>query len=520
MPTSRQQFVVPGGLDVSAQANQIAANNSPDISNFVIETGRLKTAPGLAKSTTNPLMGGQPCDTVFVWRELDGTVHRLASTLTRIYEINDDGTATRRTTPDIWLRPGWVPMVDYPGWFHAATHGNSYRVVAGRGGAPLYYWDAQSYDFQRLRITYNDYSLAELWPIASTMFWNRLCVLSPVIIDVDGGEYNEHGQRFMWSKINDMTDWDNGNAGWTDLVDTGGQNVAMKQMACNMVVYQDNSIWNIQHVGGTDVFRPVCALTDYGLYGSRLVQAVGQVHYFVNKYDSNVYRYQGGTVRPQVVGNNIWPNLRDDLQTAIAYPNRHFMLYEPPKNRLWIFVCGSAGGCVKAYFLDLDSGEWSVRDYSAYITTPATKGLLGGCYDGQTDKALLLSSADGYVFDQQTANTADVSTPIAAYRISAEFDGGQPDVWKKYDTLAFEAKGATSSDTAVVAVKVDGGSGLPSTWDTLGTTISLSTSWKKYRVPLQSMGGYKIQVKLANSSGEIIEVRSFREPSFEPVREK
>ena len=113
----------------------------------------------------------------------------------------------------------------------------------------------------------------------------------------------------------------------------------------------------------------------------------------------------------------------------------------------------------------------------------------------------------------------DDGTNISAYRTGPEIDGGVPDVQKKYDTLAFEAKSSAANDKAVISVKVDSGSGLASSWDVIGTTITLTTSWKKYRVPIQTMNGFKIQWKLANSSGSVIEVRSLRDPSFESIRE-
>ncbi len=188
------------------------------------------------------------------------------------------------------------------------------------------------------------------------------------------------------------------------------------------------------------------------------------------------------------------------------------MVYEPLRDRLRVFVTSSAGDCGKEYFLDRRSGEWGIRDYSAYLTA-GTNGLTGGCYDKHTDRAILLSSGGSFVFNQKSTNTDDEGTAIAAYRKSPILDQGQPDIIKRWDTMTLEAKAAIDGDALVVSVSIDGAA-----FSTVGT-LSLTTAWTKYRIPLQNRGGYKIQTKIANSGGSTVEVRSIREPSLVPVRE-
>ncbi len=511
-PYQRPQFYIPGGLDTSVQNNQIPPEKSPDVSGFIFEEGRTKTAPGLAKVTTNALSSYEKAIGVYTWRELDATVHRLVATEHHIYEINGDGSVTSRSDSGLWIRTGWLPGMDDPIWFHRATSGSEFLCIATKAQAPMLKWDGASAQFTRFKTTFNGSDLSELWPIQSTMFYNRLIALSPAIIDVTDGTYTTNDQYVMWSKINDIENWDDGNAGGVSLVDTGGVNVGMRQMNCSLVVYQDNSIWNVHHVGGTDVFKPTCGLTDYGLWGPRLITAIGKTQYFVNSYDGNVYSYQGGAISPRPIGNDIWTSLRDDLDTGRSYPARHFMVYESLRDRLHLFVANASGDCTKAYFVDRRSGEWGVRDYSDYLTAGST-GLTGGYYDQYTERALLLCNGGSFVFSQKTANTDDDGTDIAAYRKSKVTDNSQPDIRKKWGTMALEAKSTPTGGVLVVSVFVDGGNE-----DTVATR-SLTSSWKKYRISVNK-GGHNIQTKIANSSGSVIEVRDIREPSFELIREQ
>ncbi len=511
MPAQRQPFYSPGGLDVSVQDNQIQPFKSPDVSNFIFEDGRMKTTPGLAKVNTNAFSSYEKAINVTTWRDLQGSVHRLAATEHHIYELNDDGTTTSRSDNGLWLRSRWAPGMDDPVWFHAATSGSEYLCIACKAEAPLFKWDGRASEFTRLKTTYNGSEISELWPIQSTMYYNRLFLLSPAIVDAGSGTYTTNDQMVLWSKINDIENWDDGNAGFVILVDTGGVNVGMLQQNCQMVVYQDNAIWNLHHVGGTSVFKPICAITDYGLWGARLLAPVGKLHYFVNSFDGNVYRYSGGTVEPQAVGNDIWPNLRADLDTSRAFPNRSFMVYEPIRDRLHVFVANALGDCTKDYFLDRRSGEWGIRDYSGL--TAGSTGLTGGHYDKYTDRALLLSSAGSFVYNQKASNTDDDGAAIASYRLSRVIDHGEPDVKKRWHTMALEARGRVADDLLVVSIRLNGGE-----WDNIAT-LKLSTSWKKYRINLANKGGHNIQIRVTNSSGSIIEVRSMRDPSFEYVRE-
>jgi hypothetical protein len=106
------------------------------------------------------------------------------------------------------------------------------------------------------------------------------------------GDLIDNKQRVRWGATGKLETYDGVTAGFVDLIDTGGSNIRSQILGNRYIVYQNNSVWGLNPVGGTTVFTPEVLLPDLGILAPHLLTGSNNVHYFVGD-DFNVYQYYG-----------------------------------------------------------------------------------------------------------------------------------------------------------------------------------------------------------------------------------
>jgi len=348
-----------------------------DSQNILYRRGLLKTPYGFARlgMTAGALNSGDTVLSIFPFRELNNTHHLIAVTTEKIYDhdtVNeewDDKTKDGGTMSSNIYKP-----ISYVELGHDDTDiylddDNSrskvyYHLIVCDGGlSDIQRWAGyQEADFANVTGggDYHDGTTHRAGHIGA--FKSRIILLSPRTYDSSSKTWTKHNQRVRWPTIGKLQTWTGTGSGFSDLVDTGDINVWAAPLAGQYIIYQKHSIWALNYVGGTDIFKPRVLLTNLGLLAPHLMIAKNNVHYFVGD-DYNVYAYYGGGLKERI-GDKIHKFLLEDLAEEYGY--RCWMSMGAQGSRLWIFVVPSGSSYItKAYGRDMITGNWMVRDYSS-----------------------------------------------------------------------------------------------------------------------------------------------------------
>lgn len=247
-------------------------------------------------------------------------------------------------------------------------------------------------------------------------FQSRLILLSPQEYDSAGSQWIENNQRIRWPVVSKIETWTGTGSGFADLVDTGGINVWAAPLGLGQyIVYQDNSVWSLNYIGGDDVFDPVPIFPSIGLLAPHLFVNYNNVHFFVGS-NYNIYAYYGGSVLTDI-GAKIQKLFKADIETN--YLNRCWMTVDVDGNGLWVFIVASGGTCVtKAYYYNFRNLSWTVRDFAhVWSSTGITAVNLIGAQtyttgDTYRDALLELSPYDAA---ETTQTSGDVTKRYGDY---------------------------------------------------------------------------------------------------------
>lgn len=343
--------------------------------NVLFTNGVIKTPYGFSSfDITTGLNSGDQIIYLGKYRELDRTDHIIAVTTEKIFRhdsVNDTwsditqsgltmssllGTpvsmaAIAHTDTNIYLNDNVLNALAF---YHA--------IVCDGGLSNIQRW-AGKYedDFADLLggDGYHDGTTHRALHVGE--FQSRLILLSPKEYSSSSGGWTDYNQRVRWPVVGKLQTWTGTGSGYSDLIDTGGTNVWAERLGGLYIVYQNNSIWDLRYVGGTDVFSPYPIMEDIGLLSNHLIVSKRNVHYFVSD-DFNVYEYYGGTVK-RPIGDKIKDLLHADMDPQ--YNNRGWMVVGAQNKRLWIFVVPNGSIYVtKAYGYDIQNQSWTVRDYT------------------------------------------------------------------------------------------------------------------------------------------------------------
>ncbi|KKL07815.1 hypothetical protein LCGC14_2582240, partial [marine sediment metagenome] len=304
-------------------------------------------------------------------------------------------------------------------------------------------------------------------------FYNHVILMNPKIANA-ADNLIENNQRLQWSATGKLEVWNGVTAGNTNLVDTGGYNMWMAHLGNQLICYQNNSIYSLNHIGDTNVFDIRLEMPDLGLLAPHLVYSKRNVHYFLGN-DYNLYRYYGGA-NTEIISRGIQRYIERDLNTA--HQDRCWIAMGAENSRLWLFIVPNGSDFItQAYGIDMVTGKWMKRDYlhkwpTGGITSVALIGastsesgqsyaellattqtyaqlVVAGTTYRQlvqttlTKERLALGDNSGNVYQYDSDVTQDDGVDVPTAHITEVLDGGFPGKSKLWPGVTVTAKGTS-----------------------------------------------------------------------------
>jgi hypothetical protein len=528
--------------------------------NLIYEYGLIKTPEGFAKlDLSSGLNSGDTVLAILPFKETDGYDHLIAVTTDKIYEhdrVNNDwddrskggGTYNSNiTNPISYAIVGHNDTNIYLDENTSKAKAYYHLIICDGGLSDIQRWAGRlEADFENVGGGggYHDGTTHRAHQVET--FKSRLVLLSPRTYSASSAAWTESNQRIRWPQVSKLQSWSGTGSGFVDLVDTGGTNVWSAHLGSGQfIVYQTQGVWSLNYVGGTDIFQPQVMIPDLGLLAPHLLVNYRNVHYLVTT-DYQVVAYYGGTVK-QVIGEKIHKDLQETLDPQ--YEHRCWMVMGPESKRLWIYTVPNGDTNVtKAYGMDMRTGNWQVRDFkhrwaSGGITavslvgaqsytegesydeagaeTYATAVTAGETYDDVVETVLtqprtVIGDDGGFVYQFDSTYTTDDGELIVQRHPTPVFDGGQPDLFKRWPGIAVVADGTV--DGAMI------------TRYRTGNFDTSDTGWADYTFDLTAefqeetfwtnTTSKSIQFELRDFSGKAFSVREYKvlEPLLESDR--
>lgn len=476
--------------------------------NVMYENGTIKTPRGFALvgSGDLPLDSGNPVLAQFMYAELDKTEHWLVATSDTIQERDNRGDGwTDLTQAGATFGANQYHPVSFAAMFHTdglALNGSGdssyHHVVACNGGLKAIQRWAGKYETDFADLLggdgYHDTASGRTTHYALQVgaYKSHFLLISPREANANN-HLIDNNQRIRWGVTGKLETWTGDYSGYKDLIDTGGYNVWSALLREQYVCYQNNSIWSLNHVGGTDVFDPLIEIPSLGLLGAHLLCSKNNIHYFVGN-DYNVYAYFGGS-EYKMIGNKIQRFLERDLLASYAY--RSWICVGPKNKRLWIFIVPTGKTyCTEAYIIDIRSGAWMKREFTHKFTTGGISSVyLVGASDyeaGDSYQAKLLEESPpkvvaiggaARVTTTVTITTSTEHSMLANETVTIAGCGAPFDGDHTIATIPVSPTGANGSPTTLTYTVADSGDMSNATAGTAkvdfladGTTIKAPTS--------------------------------------------
>jgi hypothetical protein len=317
----------------------------------------------------------------------------------------------------------------------------------------------------------------------------------------------------VWSDTQSLTDFISNNAAADLLVDAVGSILRILPLGDRLVVYAEDTIHTMLHIGGDDIFSLEKIVGGTRLLSGRAIVDVGPWHYFMSQ--ENILLFDG-TRGLRRMADKITVRYRDILLSDLK--TRAFAFLDQPKNMIFFTVPTSSSLStvfrMEFSLFDVEAIRWDVHTYAnrvtamGYFSAPATDtwDLSGdtltwdqdGGYwvQGSTNKgfpkrvlghsALATLSDDVYFTDNGT--TIDASFESMDYAIPKDHISD----FSRWTEIEFEARGST----VTVSVSYDKGS----TYTAI-ESITLDGNWTRYRVFFDSVS-QTARIKFSNSDAQ------------------
>lgn len=459
--------------------------------NVFYENSVIKTPYGcaLVGSGDLPLDSGNPVLAQFIYSELDKTQHWLIATSDTIQERDYRGDGWDDLTQSgVAFGANIYKPVSFADFFHTdglALNGSGanwyHHILCCNGGlSEIQRWAGKfETDFADLLggdgYHHTSSGRTKNYALQVGAYKSHFLLISPREANANN-LLVDNNQRVRWGVTGKLELFTGTYSGYKDLIDTGGYNVWSGLLREQYTIYQNNSIWSLNHIGGTDVFDPLIEIPNLGLLGPHLLCMKNNVHYFVGD-DYNVYAYFGGS-EFEIIGHKIQRYLERDLNTE--YSSRCWMVVGPQNKRLFIFIVPTGKSyCTQAYIIDRRIGSWMKRDFThKWATGGITSVLLSGSVEyaaGDSYQAKLLERSPpknvaigGAV---RNTNVVTVTTDVAHSFIATETvtlagcdSGSETDAFDGDHTVAstpstttftFSQSGANESNLAAGTALVD-----------------------------------------------------------------
>jgi len=516
-----------------------------DSKNFLVDKGVLKTCFGTEDIDTASPLDGKILG-LYNYEELDKYDSMVAVTENKIYRRNPSaGTWSDITQSGLTWNAILANPVSFVGIAHTDSISGYYHhcVICDGGRTDIQVWAGhEQANTESLSGGggYHDYEFHRAWQVNTSA--NRLILISP--LEWDGSSWVNNNQRVRWPQIAELLDWHQTGSGFSDLLDTEGHNVWSARLGNALYVYQNNSIWALEHVGGKTVFKPRIVVENLGLLAPHALVSTGNIHYFIGS-DYHIYSFHGGSIKKSISEAKIQKAFEADFfngRESFAW-----CALDAYMERLWVFIASGTGQYPnKAYIYDRRTETWMIRDLTHMFTTGghgisacalfgSATFVTGDIYadDATTTYAaaataattygstlteqrvaetMALGDTQGYIYSSEESLTDDNGTSIPTDVQTKKFDLGDPTIDKRWPGIIITAKGGQLK----VQWRLDG----TTTWST-GKTLTFSSTSFTTKTAYINRTGKTIQFRFTNVSGSQWEVSQFSliEPQLEHTRD-
>jgi hypothetical protein len=326
-----------------------------------------------------------------------------------------------------------------------------------------------------------------------------------------------------WADTFSLTDFLNGNSGAIQFTDIEGAIIKLLPLGDRLMVYSENSVHFMLHIGGIVIFTTQKILSSTRLLSGRAIVDVGPYHYFMSQ--ENIYLFDG-TKGIRRMGDRV--TLRYRQQLASSLKTRAWAFLDQPKNTIYFAVPRSTD-VTTIYKLEFDifdvvNNKWSIHEYadrptamgffantasltwnSSQIATTLWSEMAGTWNQGSIlagfprrflGHSASVSLADDTLFSD-AGDAIDAEWQSPDYTIPRDFLSEHA----RWTEIEFEARG-TALD---VSISIDKGSSFE-----LASTEVLSASWTTYRVFIDTVSK-TLRIRFSNSTaGQGFEVRWHR----------
>lgn len=267
------------GLDVSVDASFLTDQDSPNLEMVRFHRGLVKKDLGFKAFASLP----ERVMLIDTYYKLDGSSYLMALTLDECYQYDPGEEIFERVS-------GGGPEFtgDEDDIFHSISYNDLFIVTNGNDN--IKYWDGSIFG-----------DLAGSPPKAKnlTAFYDHLILGHTIEAGVD------YPLKIQWSVIGDPTDWTGAGSGYFHLSDTPDWVIGFALLGDRLYVFKERSIWEITHVGGTDVFSAQLIMEGIGTIIPGAITSLGDEILFYGQ--DNFYLFDGSNLTG--VGDKIFPYL-------------------------------------------------------------------------------------------------------------------------------------------------------------------------------------------------------------------
>lgn len=376
-------------------------------------------------------------------------------------------------------------------------------LIAANGLDMPRYWDGVASKFKNLNDAYGF-----LYPSFATAksvksFYNHLILIHPYVLA-------DKPYTVVWSNVNSFVDWGFGSGG----AGTSGEAILSDinsplntgvHLGDRLVLYADDSLTQMTHVGGDSVFVFDTLIRKTTVVSSRGIVDMGGFHLFVS---TNNIKLFDGTRMLKNVGDRIFRGLEIGFQQIPSLAPKIFAFYDERRGRVHVCVPWSPSD-VSGNTPQILVGEWDGLDISKMVWSVDPFNVRRITTLGETSQ----DSSPSLMFGFSTGRVSKSRGEEQATQFD-ESNGTQSRIDFRYDTIdftapvehqssliiaeeiEFEARSTVTPATIKISSSVDEGVTLVS----LGTQVLTADQWVKFKMNLY-LTGRKIRFIFQNDTG-------------------
>lgn len=253
-----------GGLNKNLDGLFLTDIESPELDIVRFHKGIVKKDYGFASFAN---VSSERAMLIYNYLQTDGDEYLILMTDDAAYQLSS-GSWSMITSSDIFTGDG-------DDMFYATTMENLFIVTNGNDA--IQEWNGSAWATLS--------GLASVTAKFVEQFYNHLIIANTV----ESG--TAHPMRIKWSIVGDPETYTGTGSGFIDIEDTQDHITGLKTLGDKLFVFKQSSIWEVIHIGGTDVFDLRLISDSVGTYAGRSIVSTGTVLIFFGA--DGIYLFDG-----------------------------------------------------------------------------------------------------------------------------------------------------------------------------------------------------------------------------------